>query len=218
MRVALLHFRENYTLAPPMGILYIGTVLRNSGHDIKVLDSFPAHHEGTCDSVRDFRPDIIGLSVLTTGYQIASHYTRLLRKQNPGSLICWGGVHPSALPREVLQEEQDVDFVVAGEGEQTMLEVCGNIEQKKGLAGIKGVVFRQKDVLQDNGRRAFIEDLDALPIPDRELLEKPRFSWYLSPPGSYAENFTRGSPPCTPLAAALTPAYFAPVIRSTERN
>ena len=41
MKVALLYMRENFTPAPPMGILYIATVLNRSGHQAIVIDSFP---------------------------------------------------------------------------------------------------------------------------------------------------------------------------------
>lgn len=191
MRVVLIHFRENYTPTPPMGILYIGTVLKDAGYKVKVIDSFPAYHERTLKEVKYFNPDIIGLSVLTTGYRITSHYTSLLREQNPDALLCWGGVHPTSLPVEVLTEH-NLDFVVVGEGEETMLEVCNNLSIDKGLEGIKGVIFRKDGKILDNGRRKFIEDLDSLPIPDRTLLEFPGFSWYLSPPGIIRGCFIEG--------------------------
>lgn len=191
MRIALIHFRENYTPAPPMGILYIGTVLKNAGYEVRVLDSFPAYHDRNLKEVQDFQPNIIGVSVLTTGYRIASHYTSVMRRQLPRAQLCWGGVHASALPEEVLRE-QDLDFVVVGEGEETMLEVCARIEHNESLDGIKGVVFKRDGKILDNGRRNFIEKLDELPIPDRSLLRFPRFSWYLSPPSILRGKFYYG--------------------------
>lgn len=191
MRVALLHFRENYTPAPPMGILYIATVLKNAGHEVKVIDSFPAYHERTLKEVKGFQPNLIGLSVLTTGHRIASYYTPILKKQNPNSIFCWGGVHASALPQEILIQ-QALDFVVVGEGEDTMLEVCRNLDKGKDLNGIGGVLFRDNGRIIDNGERSFVGDLDTLPFPDRRLLEFPRFSWYLSPPGIIRGYFLKG--------------------------
>lgn len=191
MRVALIYFRENYTPAPPMGILYIGTVLKKAGYEVKVIDSFPAYHQTTLREVRDFHPDLIGLSVLTTGYKITSYYTTILKEQNPGALFCWGGVHPTSLPEEVLTK-LNLDFVVVGEGEDTMLEVCNNLRASKGLKNVPGVIFRNNGNIQHNGPRGFIENLDCLPIPDRRLLEFPRFSWYLSPPGIIRGNFLKG--------------------------
>lgn len=191
MRVVLVHFRENYTLAPPMGILYIGTVLRNAGYNVQIIDSFPAHYESAIRRITYFQPDLIGISVLTTGYSIASRYTSLLKQQNPNALFCWGGVHASSLPEEVLKE-QDIDFVVIGEGEETMLEVCNNLSEGKGLEGIKGIAFKKKGKILNNGSRPFIENLDSLPFADRALLKSPPFSWYLSPPGILRGKFYCG--------------------------
>lgn len=191
MRIALIYFRENYTPAPPMGILYLGTVLRNAGHEVKVIDSFPAYHQRTLKIVKDFQPKLIGLSVLTTGHRIASYYTPILRREFPNALLCWGGVHPTALSKEVLIQ-QNLDFVVVGEGEETILEVCRNLDSHKGLGGIRGILFRNDGKIIDNGQRSFIEDLDTLPFPDRRLLEYPNFSWYLSPPGIIRGYFLKG--------------------------
>jgi radical SAM superfamily enzyme YgiQ (UPF0313 family) len=191
MRVVLLYFRENYTPAPPMGLLYIGTVLKKAGHQVKVIDSFPSFHQDNLKTVNDFNPDIIGLSVLTTGYRLASHYTGLLKEQNPNAKICWGGVHPSALPKEVLLTH-DLDFVVIGEGESTMLEVCENLNSSKGLGDINGLIYISDGNVVKNEPRQMIDDLDTLPIPDRSLLESPPFSWYLSPPGIIRGSFLKG--------------------------
>lgn len=193
MKVALVYFRENYTPAPPMGILYIGTVLEKAGFDVKVLDSFPGFNERNMESICDFNPHLIGISVLTTGHRIAAKYTRVLKEKLPKTRICWGGVHATSIPVQILQTEP-VDFVVVGEGEQTMLEVCNRLSESNSdnLKGIKGVVFKNNNGVVDNGRREFIQDLDSLPIPNRRLLETPSYSWYMSPPGIIRGQFLDG--------------------------
>ncbi len=193
MKIALVHFRENYTPAPPMGILYIGTVLKEAGFEVRVIDSFPGFNEKNIEKIYDFRPELIGISVLTTGHQIAAKYTRILRERLPDALICWGGVHPTSIPNQILQNEP-VDFVVVGEGEQTMLEVCERLSEhsKSSLEGIKGVIFKSNGKIIDNGERGFIEDLNSLPIPNRRLLEFPPYSWYMSPPGIIRGRFLNG--------------------------
>lgn len=193
MKVALVYFRENYTPAPPMGILYIGTVLKEAGFEVRVIDSFPGFNEKNIEQICEFSPDLIGVSVLTTGYHLASKYTRILRQCLADSYICWGGVHTTAMPKQILQDES-VDFVVVGEGEQTILEVCNRLSASAdlNLEGIKGIMFRHNDSIIDNGKREFVEDLDNLPIPNRELLRDPPYSWYMSPPGIIRGYFLEG--------------------------
>lgn len=192
-RVALVYFRENYTPAPPMGILYIGTILARAGFDVKVIDSFPGFNEGNIKRICDFKPDLIGISVLTTGHRIAANYTRVLKEALPRARVCWGGVHASAIPTQILQTEP-VDFVVIGEGEETMLEVCSRLSEDNNvnLEGIKGVVYKSKNGIIANERRDLIQNLDSLPIPNRRLLESPSYGWYISPPGIIRGKFFKG--------------------------
>lgn len=193
IKVALIYFRENYTPAPPMGILYIGTVLEKAGFAVKVIDSFPGFNEENIEKIYDFQPDLIGVSVLTTGYRLAAKYTRVLKERLPQARICWGGVHPSSVPTQILQAEP-VDFVVVGEGEETILEVCNKLSEDKNysLKGIKGVVFKEASAIIVNERRELIKDLDSLPIPNRKLLESPSYAWYMSPPGIIRGQFLNG--------------------------
>ena len=195
MKIALIYYRENYTPAPPIGILYIGTVLEKEGHEVIVVDSFPAINDVNVEKICDFQPDLIGLSVLTTGHQIAVKYTNILKRRLKSALLCWGGVHATSIPVQILEQEKEVDFVVVGEGEQTMSEVCNALslsKDLKALKGIKGVMYRDNGVLIDNGPRAFIGDLNTIPIPNRELLKTPAYSWYLSPPGIIRGQFLKG--------------------------
>lgn len=195
MKVALIYFRENFTPAPPMGLVYLGTVLEKAGYEVMVVDSFPGFNEINIEKVCAFNPDLIGISVLTTGHQIASKYTKILKDRLRGTLLCWGGVHPTSIPFDILASEKAVDFVVVGEGEETILEVCNTLASStgsRGLSDIKGVIFRDNGEIIDNGKREFVEDLDNLPIPDRGLLRTPRYSWYMSPPGIIRGQFLEG--------------------------
>jgi radical SAM superfamily enzyme YgiQ (UPF0313 family) len=176
-----------------MGILYVGTVLKEAGCDVKVIDSFPGFNEENIEKICSFNPDLVGVSVLTTGHRLAAKYTRLLKERLPQTRVCWGGVHASAIPRQVLEQEP-VDFVVVGEGEETALEVCKKLSGDKNasLDGINGIVFRAKNGIVENPKRDFIQDPDRLPIPDRRLLESPAYEWYMSPPGIIRGQFLDG--------------------------
>jgi len=195
MKIALIYFRENFTPAPPMGLVYLGTVLEKAGYSVMVVDSYRGFHGSNIEKICAFKPDLIGISVLTTGHQIASKYTKILKERLKNTMLCWGGVHPTSIPFDILEKEEGVDFVVVGEGEETILEVCNNLSSStggKGLLDIKGVVFKDNGKIIDNGKREFVSDLDSLPIPNRGLLRMPRYSWYMSPPGIIRGQFLQG--------------------------
>jgi radical SAM superfamily enzyme YgiQ (UPF0313 family) len=76
--------------------------------------------------------------------------------------------------------EFGLDFVVVGEGEHTIVEVCERLQRGESLAGVKGVMYRENGKIIDNGRRELIKDLDTIPFPARHLINMEP---YLKPPG-----------------------------------
>jgi len=187
LRVALIHPRTTDSPLPPLGLLYLGAVLEKQGHYVQILDPWPSDN-GFLEQVQRFRPDLIGLSLLTPQYSRALSIVRNLKDTIPDAKYCAGGVHTTALPSETLREFE-IDFVVFGEGELTLREVCSRLEAGKDLAGVKGVVFRddQGNVVA-NPPRELIENLDELPFPARHLVD---FEWYLTPPGPIRGFFLR---------------------------
>ncbi|MFH1423763.1 MAG: radical SAM protein [Candidatus Nealsonbacteria bacterium] len=196
MKVVFVHVKENFTPVPPTGLLYVGTLLKERGHDVRVFDVNIKEKNSIIKKIKDIDPDLIGFSVMTTSYSVAREFHRELKKEVPFAYYCWGGVHATALPIETIKENE-LDFLVYGEGEFTMVEVCRRIGGKKNspeqgvnLSGINGVYYVEGGTIKNTLPRAFIENLDSLPIPDRSLLEN--FKWYLSPPGILRGKFYYG--------------------------
>lgn len=188
MRVTLINPRENYDIVLPMGILYIGTVLEEASHQVQLVDIGP-RDRGWQAKIRDFNPEIIGLTLVTTQYQRAKEILLDLRQICPGAKYCAGGPHASALPEETLKD-LNLDFIVKGEGEYIMKEICERLGQNKSLEGVKGVYYKKNDQIIFYGPAPVIYNMDALPIPKRELL--PDSLWYLTPPGFIRGSFNWG--------------------------
>lgn len=195
MKICLIHVKENWTPVPPMGITIIGTLLKQSNHKIMILDINIQEKEKYTQKIKDFKPDLIGFSVMTTAYSITKEFTSYIRKQlKDRALLCWGGVHPTALPTETLLDN-NLDFVVYGEGEYALLEIADKFDQGNlKFNEINGIVFKGdingKETILKTPSRQLIQDLDKLPIPDRSLLDN--FKWYLSPPGILRGKFYYG--------------------------
>jgi radical SAM superfamily enzyme YgiQ (UPF0313 family) len=134
---------------------------------------------------------------MTTSYSIAKDFNKELRQEIPDAYYFWGGVHATALPEETMAEN-NLDFLVYGEGELTMVEVCKRLEGKRkdlnkrgaDLTGVDGVYYVHNGKIKKNPPRYLIKDLDSVPIPDRTLLKN--FKWYLSPPGILRGKFYYG--------------------------
>jgi anaerobic magnesium-protoporphyrin IX monomethyl ester cyclase len=204
MKIVFIHVKENFTPVPPSGLLYVGTMLKRDGHDVRIFDVNIKEREGIIKKIKEIDPDVIGFSAMTTSYSITRDFNKELKKEVPYAYYCWGGVHATAMPIETIKDNA-LDFLVYGEGELTMAEVCRKIKGKKSdfgrgacpepgrgvnLQGINGVYYVENGEVKKNPARAFIEDLDSLLIPDRSLLAN--FKWYLSPPGILRGRFRYG--------------------------
>jgi len=170
----------------PLGILYIATLLKKKGHSVKVFDPW-ADDDSFIKEITNFKPDMIGLSFLTTQYRRAKDILSKIKKnlgqstRGQSPFFFAGGIHSTALPEEVLKD-LSLDFVVLGEGEETMLEIA----QGKNLTDIPGIAYLENGNFIRNSPRPPIANLDSLPIPDRHLLG---YGKYLIPPGPFRGTY-----------------------------
>ncbi|MEW6601880.1 MAG: radical SAM protein, partial [Nitrospirota bacterium] len=101
----------------------------------------------------------------------------------PGPFIAAGGPYPIAVQEKCLSDSPDLDAVVTGEGEITMVEMMDRLSRGKSLEGVEGVVFRINGKIIKNPPRPLITDVDSIPFPARELLGDAMS--YIPPPATY---------------------------------
>ena len=89
--------------------------------------------------VGDLRPDVVGLSVMTFQRATALRVARLVRTIRPSARIVVGGYDPSLAP-QAYEASDDVEFIVRGEGEQTLCELLRALEAGSGFETIGGTV------------------------------------------------------------------------------
>jgi len=118
--------------------------------------------------LREIEPDVIGFSVLTPEVGAARVMSQTARALLPSVRIIWGGVHPTFLPNECL-DYPEVDAVVRGEGEHSMVELCRRLSSAGDLSQIPGVSSRQAGATQHQPCPPLIEHLDTLALPARHL-------------------------------------------------
>ncbi len=179
MRITLIRPRSGNTPDPPLGLLSLAANLKPHGHDITVLDPDPGDPT-VIDQIAASKPDLIGMSLLTT--QVARGLTlqERIRDRLPGVVTVGGGIHPTALPEWTLRKF-GFDFVVLGEGEITFPEVAEALRSGLSPEEVAGLAFLRDGILVRTARRPLIDPLDSLPFPDREAV---RFERYLRPPGN----------------------------------
>jgi anaerobic magnesium-protoporphyrin IX monomethyl ester cyclase len=83
-----------------------------------------------------------------------------------------GGQHFTALAEESLKAYPDIDFVVRGEGEQTLAELVQTLGRKTPLSNVDGISFRNQGEIIHMPDRHLIENLDDLPFPGYHFVEE----------------------------------------------
>jgi anaerobic magnesium-protoporphyrin IX monomethyl ester cyclase len=119
--------------------------------------------------VREQTPDVVGLSVMTFQRRSAFRLVERLRRLRPGARIVVGGYDPSLATEAWTGETPGVDFLVRGEGEETLSELLRALETRAPLERIPGLSFRENGGFRHNPPRPIrpLED-DSLRLPNRK--------------------------------------------------
>ena len=161
----------------PLGVGFLGTVLRQQNHDVRIFDQNVEglDDEGLLARVAEFAPDAIGFSVITPNYPVARRQIRRLRELYPDMRILAGGIHASLFPEDLVADGADV--VVLGEGEGIINELLAALEQGGSLERLNGIVFRTGEggVVKTQGWSQN-SALDELPIVDRSLYHLEKYT------------------------------------------
>lgn len=159
---------------PPLGLLYIGTVLQDSGHYVSLIDNSKdlLSTEELVKRVKREDPQVVGISSLTPDFRRGIEFAQAIREELPDVKIVFGNYHSTFTYDKILQNYPEVvDYIVFGYGEQTFLELVEKIENEEKIENVKGIAFRKNDKVVKTEQRQFIENLSDLPVPDRSLLE-----------------------------------------------
>ncbi len=134
------------------------------------LQRFLDNKEKLAQEILAHEPDLIGFSVVADDYRWAVDWAKYL-KNICNTPIVFGNIYPTTNPIEVLNNKE-VDFVVRGEGEFTLLELVRALEGKIEFKDILGLGYKESGGPKVNPLRPLIEDMDILPYPDKDLTYK----------------------------------------------
>ncbi len=177
---ARLYYPENQPAGESMLIFDKEGVFAARSHAQKKYDSALADNthpvwQEVKEVLSSFKPHVVGLSVLTPEVGSAMKVSEIVREVLPESIIVWGGVHPTFATADTLKFP-GVDYVVAGEGEESFRDLVLALQSGKTPDAIPGVMS-SGNLDQPVNCRALIQNLDEIPMPSRDQVWFPdRFS------------------------------------------
>ncbi|MBF0100109.1 MAG: B12-binding domain-containing radical SAM protein [Desulfobacterales bacterium] len=119
-------------------------------------------------------PYFFGFSVLTSALSSAVFLSNYLKNKYPDSVICFGGVHPTAAPDEILQFDH-IDIVVRGEAEMLLPKLYERIKERNDFTDLSNISFKRQGEIIHNQRALVITDLDSLPLFPYHRFTSPRY-------------------------------------------
>jgi radical SAM superfamily enzyme YgiQ (UPF0313 family) len=160
-------------ITQPMGLMYIGAVLKKVGHEVKIHDCALDYKDLQIlrHTITDWKPDFIGISIIITEVEQTKRIMTIIRENLPDVPVTFGGPWPSANPEESIKTYGS-DFVVLGEGELVFPKLIDAINKNLATDSIAGMASMVDGHVKINPGRQLTEDeLNALPFPAWELLD-----------------------------------------------
>jgi len=164
-----------------VGFVYIAGSLRAGGYDPFIYDAMSYWHgyEDIEKKIADFKPDLVATTAFTAEIVDALKVLKLAKDINRKIITVIGNVHPTFCYEEILREHYKyVDYIVRGEGEETMVELMDAISAKGDVSKVKGIAYRDRDneEIVVTPSREFIKDLDPLPMA-WDLIDWPIYTY-----------------------------------------
>jgi radical SAM superfamily enzyme YgiQ (UPF0313 family) len=158
---------------PPLGILYVASGLEKEGVEVSVLEQAATDLsiKAAVDWVKKEEPDILGFSTLSSSGRTAAIIAKEVKKENPNIAIVFGNYHATFNAERILKTYPWVDLIVRGEGEHACIELVKCLRENDNFENVQGLTYRKKNQIVSTPDRPLIKDLDALPFPDRDLLD-----------------------------------------------
>ena len=119
--------------------------------------------------MREHRPHVVGLSVMTFQRKTALRLVRWIRHIDPRVTVIAGGYDPSLAPEAYADPDTGVDYLVRGEGELTLRALLRTLARGEPVEHIAGLTWRGADGSLQHGPPRPVMNLDgaALALPNR---------------------------------------------------
>lgn len=165
-----------------LGLGYLAAVLKKNGFNVAIV------HMDTDNEIREYikekKPNIIGFSPTCFTMKKIMHLSKIIKEENKNIFVLYGGHMATFSADRVLDVCENVDFLLRGEGEYILLDMCKKLCSGESMEGVEGISYKKNKRNIHNKEKNLICNLDALPFPDRGQYEKSKSYSFLRICGS----------------------------------
>jgi len=163
----------------PLNFAYLADSAKKAGVEPIIYDSM-SKKKGINDIsnvIKEIKPNYIGLSAITATIEENLRIAKITKKINKNIKVILGGVHPSFMFEEILETSEDIDFIVIGEGEETLYNLLKSIK-KDDLNSLSGIAFKEGGFIKKTKQRKFLNNLEEYK-PSFEILDWEDYKYFV---------------------------------------
>lgn len=154
----------------PFFLAYAAALLLKEGFDVEVIDAvtLDISTQRFKDMIEASKPDILLLETTTPTIEQDLILVREIKNKINTNIILTG-THVTTFALDLMQKTEEIDYILLGEYELTLLELAKRVREDKAIEGLRGLVYRKNGNIISTGRASLIEPLDVLPFPARDI-------------------------------------------------
>jgi radical SAM superfamily enzyme YgiQ (UPF0313 family) len=168
-------YAPNQAIDVPLGILHLSGYLKKqmgdrvdiSLIDLRIIDD---KKQALLKKLRDFKPQIIGISTLAFEHQFLTDNVEWIKNHAPQALMVIGGPYASSNYSSILVENH-IDYAIIGEGERSFKNLVETYEAGGDIRQVRGLAYKENDRIILTEKEPYIENLDDIPMPDYSLID-----------------------------------------------
>lgn len=177
---------------PPLNLATLAAITRAQGYPTEIIDAeflgWNAHETAEVILKKGFK--YVAITAVTMSINKAAELAQILKQRSNEVVTLIGGVHLTAVPKETMERFPQFDIGVIMEGDLTVPELLERHNGGAGLAGVRGIIYRENGGLVITENRPFLKELDSLPMPAWDLL--PHLSSYFRGPSYCLDKLPMG--------------------------
>lgn len=159
---------------PPLDLMYMASIAREENYTPYIKD-YSLSKDGNNELISDIKninPKYVVVNVASTTLKNDLSAIKLIKTVNKSITVIVKGAHFLTKDEDTLKEFEDINIAIRGEVEFTLKEIL----QNKPLGEVLGITYRYNEKVLRNENRPFIENLDEIPYPARDLIDNSKYT------------------------------------------
>ena len=154
----------------PFFLAYSASLLKNKHQNVKLIDAIASGmgEETLMREINTYNPGLVVIETSTPSFNNDLKFAGKINQMISGAQIVLCGPHATTYAKDILDKYGFIDYILMGEYEYTLLELVNKLKRCRNLSSVLGLGYRDEGKAVINKRRPTIDNLDALPWPNRE--------------------------------------------------